>query len=63
VDNKDILDREGTKTSSSSSGRLPSKELKKQTGRQTVGTSKKNLGKKVSAKKKPKDKAVRSGDK
>ena len=50
VDNKDILDRENIKASTSSSGRLPSKKLKKQTGRQVVGKGKNDTGKKISAK-------------
>lgn len=49
IHNKDLSDGSDVKEGTSSTGRLPSSKLKKQTGRQTVGTSKKDTGK-VSAK-------------
>ena len=56
VDNKDLPNGSDSKASSSDTGRLPSKKLKKQTRRQTVGKSKTTTGKKVSAKANSKNK-------
>ena len=44
IHNKNLSDRSDVKKGSSSTGGLPSSKLKKQTGRQTVGTGKKDPG-------------------
>ena len=63
VDNKDVSNGSDTKASSSSTRGSSSGKLKKQAGRQAVGSSKKDTGKKVSAKEKSKTKSVRSRNK
>jgi hypothetical protein len=56
MDNKDVSNGSDVKANTTSSRRLSSSKLKKQTRRQAVGTSKKGTRKKVSAKAKSKDK-------
>jgi len=58
MDNKDLPNGSDTKASSSDTGGLPSKKLKKQTRRQTVGKSKTTSGKKVNGKTDHKTKQV-----
>jgi len=57
IHNKDLSNRSDVKESASSPRGLSSSKFKKQTGRQTVGTSKKDIGQ-VSGKAEPKIKQV-----
>ena len=56
ISNKNVSNGNNTKASNDDTGRLPSKKLKKQAGRQAVGASKKSNGKKVGGKAKSKNK-------